>query len=52
MPTNNCSRCGLPMSYADQPPDEAPHWVCDGPNDNTRSIGCGESCLAHPDPED
>lgn len=41
-----CRACGLPMSFMDHDPnaeqndDIGPHWVCDGPNDNTDQRGC------------
>ncbi len=39
------------MSYCDQPPEDDSHklpflvhvWICDGPNDDTQSTGCGET---------
>ncbi len=36
-----CNRCGLPMSYSDQPPGDPPQYICDGPNDGTDEPGCG-----------
>lgn len=40
---SDCQKCGLPMSYSDQPVDDPPQWLCDGPNDNTDKKGCGHA---------
>lgn len=39
-----CPKCGLPMSFCDQPTDEAPQYICDG----TSPAGCGEAVPAAP----
>ena len=44
--TQHCLKCGLPMSYCDQPLEDDPQWICDGPNDNTTKRGCGEAIPA------
>ena len=46
----HCLYCGLPMSYYDQPPEDDPQWICDGPNDNTTKQGCGEAIPASSTP--
>lgn len=40
-PGPKCPQCGLPLSYCDQPTEDAPQLLCDGPNDNTCNAGCG-----------